>query len=65
MKTKWLTCRDDPESDLSSCAVDVRRIPHLADVSAIVGEFDLSDDDGGIAAHDVTSPNDSVPENAF
>lgn len=44
--------------------MDVRRVLDLADVRAVVGEFHLSDYDGGIAAQDVTGPKDSVPENA-
>lgn len=57
-------CGDDTQSNLSNRAVDIRRILHLADVSAVVGEFDLLKYDGGITAHDVTCPNDTLPENA-
>lgn len=64
LKIKTLTCGDDTQSNLSNRAVDIRRILHLADVSAVVGEFDLLKYDGGITAHDVTCPNDTLPENA-
>ena len=60
-----LTCGDDTESNLSNHAVDIRRILNLTDVSTIVGELDLSNYDGGVTSHDVTCPNDTLPENAL
>lgn len=59
------TCSDHAEPYLSTWAVNIRRILDLADVRAVVGELDLLKDDGGIAAHDVPSPDDSLPENAI
>lgn len=44
--------------------MNIRRILDLADVSAIVGELDLLNYDGGVTAHDITSPNNTLPENA-
>lgn len=58
-------CGDDTESNHSDCAVDIGRILDLAGVSAIVGELNLSNYDGCITAHDVTSPNDALPESAL
>lgn len=60
-----LTCGDDTKSNLSDRAVDIRRILNLADVSTIVGELDLLKNDGGVSAHDITGPADTLPENAF
>lgn len=60
-----LTCGDHTESNLTNRAVDIRRIFDLADVSTIVGELDLLKYDGGITAHDITSPSDTLPENAL
>lgn len=59
------TCSDHAEAYLSTGAVDVGRILDLADIGAIVGELDLLNDDGGIAAHDVPGPDHSLPENAI
>lgn len=59
------TCSDHAEPYLSTWAVNVRRILDLADVRAVIGELDLLNDDGGIAAHYVTSPDDTPPENAI
>lgn len=53
------------KSYLPNCAMNIRWILDLADVSAIVGEFDLLNYDGGITAHDITSPRDTLPENTF
>lgn len=58
------TCSDHAEAYLSAWAVNVRRILDLADVGAVKGELDLLNDDGGIAAHDVTGPDDPLPEKA-
>lgn len=65
LKMNLLTCGDDTESNLSNRAVDIRWILDLADVSAVVGELDLSNYDGSVTAHDVTSPSDTLPENAL
>lgn len=59
------TCGDHTQPYLSAWAVNIRRILDLADVRAVVGELDLLNDDGGVAAHHVTSPDDTLPENAF
>lgn len=64
MKITLQTCGDHTESYLSNCAMNIRRILDLADVSAIVGELDLLNYDGGVTAHDITSPNNTLPENA-
>lgn len=45
--------------------MDIRWILDLADVSAVVGELDLFKYDGGITAHDITIPRDTLPENAI
>lgn len=45
--------------------MDIWRILDLADVSAVVGELDLLNYDGGITAHDITVPSDTLPENAI
>lgn len=45
--------------------MDIGWVLHLADVSAVVGELDLSNYDGGIAAHDVTSPGNALSEESF
>lgn len=58
------TCSDHAEAYLSAWAVNVRRILDLADVGAVKGELDLLNDDGGIAAHDVTGPDHPLPEKA-
>lgn len=50
------SCSDDTQPNLSNCAVNIRRVFHLADVGAVVGELDLLKYDGGITAHDVTGP---------
>lgn len=60
-----LTCGDDTQSNLSNLAVDIRWIPHLADVCSIVGEHHLSNYDGGITAHDITGPGDAFHEDAL
>lgn len=58
-------CGDDTESNLSDRAVDIRRVLDLADVGAVVGELDLLKYDGGVTAHDVAGPLDTLPENAL
>ncbi len=65
LKIKPLTCGDHTESNLSNSAVDIRRILDMADVSAVVGELHLLKYDGGITAHDITVPRDTLPENAL
>lgn len=45
--------------------MDVRWVRHLAYVRAVVNELDLFDFDGGVAAHDITSPFDSLPKDAL
>lgn len=65
LKIKLLTCGDNTEVNLSNRTVDIRRILHLADESAIIGELDRSNYDGGILAHDVTRPNNFLPEIAL
>lgn len=65
MELRLQTCGDHAESDLSTRAMNIRRILHLANVGAVVGEFDLLNDDGGVAAHHVSSPEDTLPENAI
>lgn len=64
LKIEPLTCGDHAQSNLSNCAVDIRRILDLADVSAVVGELDLLKYNGGVTAHDVASPGDALPEDA-
>lgn len=59
-----LTCGDHTEFELTNRAVDVGRILHLADVSAVVGELDLANYNGRILAHDVSGPIDPLPEDA-
>lgn len=59
------TCSDHAQPYLSTRAVNIRRILDLADIRAVIDELDLLKDDGGIAAHDVTSPDDTLPENAI
>lgn len=60
-----LTCGDHTEPNLSHRAVDVGGVLDLADVRAVVGELDLLNYDGGVAAHDVAGPTDALPENAL
>ena len=45
--------------------MDIRRILDLADVSAVVSELDLLKYDGGVTAHDIASPTDTLSENAI
>lgn len=45
--------------------MDIRRVLDLAAEGSIVGELDFSNDDGGVAAHDVTSPQCTLPETAL
>lgn len=45
--------------------MNIRWILDLADVSAVVGELDLLNYDGGVPAHDITGPRDTLPENAI
>lgn len=59
------TCSDHAEPNLSARAVNIRRILDLADKGAVIAELDLLYDDGGVAAHHVTSPDDALPENAI
>lgn len=59
------TCDDHSQPDLPHGAVNVRRVLDLADEGSIVGELDLLDDDGGVAAHDVPRPGDPLPEEAI
>lgn len=62
----WLqTCSDHAELDLSTWAVNIWWVLDLADVRAVIGELDLLNDDGGVAAHHITSPDDTLPENAI
>lgn len=58
------TCSDHAEPNLSARAVNIRRILDLADKGAVIAELDLLYDDGSVAAHHVTSPDDALPENA-
>lgn len=58
-------CSDHAESNLPNCAVNIRRVLDLADVGAVVGEFDLLKYDGGVTAHDVTGPRHPLLENAL
>lgn len=64
-KLRLQTCGDHAEPDLSTRAMNIRRILHLANVGAVIGEFDLLNDDGGVAAHHVSSPEDALPEDAI
>lgn len=59
------TCGDHTESYLSDCAMNIRWIFDLASVRAIVGELDLLKCDGGISTHDITSPDNTFPENTI
>lgn len=44
--------------------MDVWGVLDLADVGPVVGELDLLEHDGGITAHDVSGPGDTLPENS-
>lgn len=59
------TCGDHAETYLSARAVNVRRVLDLADEGAVIGELDPLNDDGGVAAHHVAGPEDTLPENAI
>lgn len=45
--------------------MNIWRILDLADKGAVIAELDLLYDDGGVAAHHVTGPDDALPENAI
>lgn len=45
--------------------MDVRGVLDLADEGPVVGELDLLDHDGGVTAHDVSSPDDALPKNSI